>query len=148
MAPKGLSAAISNIHVKLTDSAPAPFQEAAVTALANSNTYYSELRKVMMIHLTFCYSHLAYSYGFLTRNPSDFYPCLYLTHKYRLHFFPCLYLNAKHRLNFSDSLCLNYGVCPFLKSSICYIFSHCLYLTYKRSFLMLNISCISVLVYF
>ena len=54
MAPKGLSAAISNIHVKLTDSAPAPFQEAAVTALANSNTYfYSELRKVMMTVLPF-----------------------------------------------------------------------------------------------
>ena len=48
MAPKGLSAAISNIHVKLTDSAPAPFQEAAVTALANSNTYFRETLKNLL----------------------------------------------------------------------------------------------------
>ncbi|KAE8728131.1 putative Endo-1,4-beta-glucanase [Hibiscus syriacus] len=35
IAPASAASAIRNIHVKITDSAPAPFQEAALTALSN-----------------------------------------------------------------------------------------------------------------
>ena len=64
MAPKGISTAISNIHVKLTDSAPAPFQVAAVVALSNCGTYYSELRKVLV------FATLTFTIVCPRRNPS------------------------------------------------------------------------------
>ncbi|CAN1285181.1 Kynurenine--oxoglutarate transaminase 1 [Linum perenne] len=40
-----LAFAIKNIHVKLTDSAPAPFQEAALTALRSGSEYFGSLRR-------------------------------------------------------------------------------------------------------
>ncbi|CAL1356306.1 unnamed protein product [Linum trigynum] len=40
-----LASAIRNIHVKLTDSAPAPFQEAALTALSSGPDYFESLRR-------------------------------------------------------------------------------------------------------
>ncbi|KAF5194571.1 Aminotransferase ybdl protein [Thalictrum thalictroides] len=40
-----IASAIRNIHVKLTDSAPAPFQEAALTALISPPEYFETLRK-------------------------------------------------------------------------------------------------------
>ncbi|CAN1761100.1 Kynurenine--oxoglutarate transaminase 1 [Linum perenne] len=40
-----LASAIKNIHVKLTDSAPAPFQEAALTALRSGSEYFGSLRR-------------------------------------------------------------------------------------------------------
>lgn len=46
IAPAFFALAIRNIHVKLTDSAPAPFQEAALTALRSPPDYYESLRKV------------------------------------------------------------------------------------------------------
>ncbi|OAY61891.1 methionine aminotransferase [Manihot esculenta] len=45
IAPAFFALAIRNIHVKLTDSAPAPFQEAALTALRSPPDYYESLRK-------------------------------------------------------------------------------------------------------
>ncbi|KAG0452527.1 hypothetical protein HPP92_024908 [Vanilla planifolia] len=39
-----IASAIRNIHIKLTDSAPAPFQEAAVTALKMPPGYYTSLK--------------------------------------------------------------------------------------------------------
>ncbi|KAM0870109.1 hypothetical protein ACQ4PT_040236 [Festuca glaucescens] len=39
-----IAAAIRNIHVKLTDSAPAPFQEAALIALTSTPDYYESLK--------------------------------------------------------------------------------------------------------
>lgn len=44
IAPAVIASAIRNIHVKLTDSAPAPFQEAALTALSSSPAYFECLR--------------------------------------------------------------------------------------------------------
>ncbi|XP_043718602.1 kynurenine--oxoglutarate transaminase-like isoform X3 [Telopea speciosissima] len=44
IAPACIAFAIRNIHVKITDSAPAPFQEAALTALTCSPEYYESLR--------------------------------------------------------------------------------------------------------
>jgi aspartate/methionine/tyrosine aminotransferase len=41
-----IAAAIRNIHVKLTDSAPAPFQEAALIALSSTPDYYESLKTV------------------------------------------------------------------------------------------------------
>ncbi|KAJ4783396.1 Kynurenine--oxoglutarate transaminase [Rhynchospora pubera] len=43
-APANIASAIRNIHVKITDSAPAPFQEAALTALQSPPDYYCSLR--------------------------------------------------------------------------------------------------------
>lgn len=43
-APAKIAAAIRNIHIKLTDSAPAPFQEAALTALRSPPTYFKSLK--------------------------------------------------------------------------------------------------------
>ncbi|CAI0383670.1 unnamed protein product [Linum tenue] len=40
-----VASAIRNIHVKLTDSAPAPFQEAALTALSSGPDYFESLRR-------------------------------------------------------------------------------------------------------
>uniref|UniRef100_A0A7N0R9Z7 Aminotransferase class I/classII large domain-containing protein n=2 Tax=Kalanchoe fedtschenkoi TaxID=63787 RepID=A0A7N0R9Z7_KALFE len=40
-----IASAIRNIHIKLTDSAPAPFQEAALTALKCSSEYFVSLRR-------------------------------------------------------------------------------------------------------
>ncbi|KAG9459569.1 hypothetical protein H6P81_004077 [Aristolochia fimbriata] len=44
IAPPSIASAIRNIHVKITDSAPAPFQEAAVTALRSQPAYFKSLR--------------------------------------------------------------------------------------------------------
>ncbi|KAM7275609.1 hypothetical protein ACFE04_017475 [Oxalis oulophora] len=43
IAPSLIASAIRNIHVKLTDSAPAPFQEAALIALASPAEYFESL---------------------------------------------------------------------------------------------------------
>ncbi|XP_058188209.1 uncharacterized protein LOC131304814 isoform X2 [Rhododendron vialii] len=40
-----IASAIRNIHIKLTDSAPAPFQEAALTALRSPLEYFELLRR-------------------------------------------------------------------------------------------------------
>ncbi|XP_042500504.1 probable N-succinyldiaminopimelate aminotransferase DapC isoform X1 [Macadamia integrifolia] len=45
IAPACIASALRNIHVKITDSAPAPFQEAALTALTCSPEYYESLRR-------------------------------------------------------------------------------------------------------
>eukprot|EP00897_Mesotaenium_endlicherianum_P004700 jgi/Mesen1/4258/ME000022S03550 len=45
IAPAAICAAIANLHVKINDSPPAPFQEAALTALSLPATYYSLLRE-------------------------------------------------------------------------------------------------------
>ncbi|CAL5433649.1 unnamed protein product [Camellia sinensis] len=45
VAPACIAFAIRNIHTKLTDSAPAPFQEAALTALRSPLEYFESLRK-------------------------------------------------------------------------------------------------------
>ncbi|KAK7269638.1 hypothetical protein RIF29_22372 [Crotalaria pallida] len=44
IAPSFFASAIRNIHAKVTDSAPAPFQEAALTALRSPPEYYESLR--------------------------------------------------------------------------------------------------------
>lgn len=43
-APTAIASAIRNIHVKITDSAPAPFQEAALAALQSPPEYFSSLK--------------------------------------------------------------------------------------------------------
>ncbi|KAK4558960.1 hypothetical protein RGQ29_008274 [Quercus rubra] len=45
IAPAFITSAIRNIHVKITDSAPAPFQEAALTALRSPPEYFESLRR-------------------------------------------------------------------------------------------------------
>ncbi|KAH7517005.1 hypothetical protein FEM48_Zijuj09G0016100 [Ziziphus jujuba var. spinosa] len=45
IAPTFIASAMRNIHVKLTDSAPAPFQEAALTALRSFPEYFESLRR-------------------------------------------------------------------------------------------------------
>ncbi|KAK2649583.1 hypothetical protein Ddye_017072 [Dipteronia dyeriana] len=45
IAPAFIASAIRNIHVKITDSAPAPFQEAALTALTSPSEYFESLRR-------------------------------------------------------------------------------------------------------
>ncbi|EXB95710.1 Kynurenine--oxoglutarate transaminase 1 [Morus notabilis] len=45
IAPPFIASAIRNIHVKITDSAPAPFQEAALTALRSPPEYFESLRR-------------------------------------------------------------------------------------------------------
>ncbi|XP_059625620.1 uncharacterized protein LOC132268794 [Cornus florida] len=45
IAPACIASAIRNIHIRLTDSAPAPFQEAALTALRSPVEYYELLRR-------------------------------------------------------------------------------------------------------
>lgn len=45
IAPACIADAIRNIHIRLTDSAPAPFQEAALTALESSSEYYESLKE-------------------------------------------------------------------------------------------------------
>ncbi|KAL5996308.1 hypothetical protein ACLOJK_026384 [Asimina triloba] len=44
IAPSVIASAIRNIHIKLVDSAPAPFQEAALTALRSPPSYFKSLR--------------------------------------------------------------------------------------------------------
>ncbi|EFJ34854.1 hypothetical protein SELMODRAFT_230362 [Selaginella moellendorffii] len=44
IAPVQLASAIRNIHVKLTDSAPSPFQVAALVALQSSHDFYAKLK--------------------------------------------------------------------------------------------------------
>ncbi|XVF22132.1 hypothetical protein REPUB_Repub12eG0147500 [Reevesia pubescens] len=46
IAPASAASAIRSIHVKITDSAPAPFQEAALTALRSPAEYFETLRRV------------------------------------------------------------------------------------------------------
>nr|CAD1840069.1 unnamed protein product [Ananas comosus var. bracteatus] len=43
-APATIASAIRNIHIKITDSAPAPFQEAALTALRTPPDYFKSLK--------------------------------------------------------------------------------------------------------
>ncbi|KAL5069064.1 hypothetical protein RYX36_019951 [Vicia faba] len=45
IAPACIASAIRNIHVIVTDSAPAPFQEAALTALSSPPEYFESLRR-------------------------------------------------------------------------------------------------------
>ncbi|XP_022876068.1 uncharacterized protein LOC111394462 isoform X1 [Olea europaea var. sylvestris] len=45
IAPAWIASAIRNIHIKITDSAPAPFQEAALTALMSPHAYFDSLRR-------------------------------------------------------------------------------------------------------
>ncbi|KAL3517393.1 hypothetical protein ACH5RR_019982 [Cinchona calisaya] len=45
IAPASIASAIRNIHTKVTDSAPAPFQEAALTALRSPPEYFDSLRR-------------------------------------------------------------------------------------------------------
>ncbi|KAE9589479.1 hypothetical protein Lal_00000239 [Lupinus albus] len=45
IAPAFLASAIRNIHAKVTDSAPAPFQEAALTALGSPPEYFESLKR-------------------------------------------------------------------------------------------------------
>ncbi|KAL8160711.1 hypothetical protein V2J09_002248 [Rumex salicifolius] len=45
IAPSCIASAIRNIHIRLTDSAPAPFQEAALTALTSPPEFYESLRQ-------------------------------------------------------------------------------------------------------
>ncbi|KAL1543989.1 methionine aminotransferase-like isoform X2 [Salvia divinorum] len=44
IAPPRIASAIRNIHIRLTDSAPAPFQEAALAALRSPPSYFKTLR--------------------------------------------------------------------------------------------------------
>ena len=46
IAPAFIASAIRNIHIRLTDSAPAPFQEAALTALRSPPEFFESLRRV------------------------------------------------------------------------------------------------------
>ena len=46
IAPAFLASAIRNIHIRVTDSAPAPFQEAALIALRSPPEYYESLKRV------------------------------------------------------------------------------------------------------
>ncbi|CAL4942415.1 unnamed protein product [Urochloa decumbens] len=48
-APASIASAIRNIHVKLTDSAPTPFQEAALTALTSTPDFYLSLKKIEFV---------------------------------------------------------------------------------------------------
>ncbi|KAJ6972887.1 hypothetical protein NC653_033265 [Populus alba x Populus x berolinensis] len=45
IAPAFFASAIRNIHVKITDCAPVPFQEAALTALRSPPEYFENLRR-------------------------------------------------------------------------------------------------------
>ncbi|XP_028794694.1 uncharacterized protein LOC114750288 isoform X1 [Neltuma alba] len=45
IAPAFIASAIRNIHIRTTDSAPAPFQEAALTALSSRPEYFESMRK-------------------------------------------------------------------------------------------------------
>ncbi|WJX19879.1 hypothetical protein P8452_09509 [Trifolium repens] len=45
IAPAFIASAIRNIHIIVTDSAPAPFQEAALTALRSPPEYFETLRR-------------------------------------------------------------------------------------------------------
>ncbi|XP_014755661.1 uncharacterized protein LOC100836351 isoform X2 [Brachypodium distachyon] len=62
-AAANIAAAIRNIHVKLTDSAPAPFQEAAVIALTSTSDYYKSLKKDYAVKRDFILQLLT-DYGF------------------------------------------------------------------------------------
>ncbi|KAL2556654.1 Pyridoxal phosphate (PLP)-dependent transferase superfamily protein [Forsythia ovata] len=44
IAPAWIASAVRNIHIRITDSAPAPFQEAALTALSSPPAYFDSLR--------------------------------------------------------------------------------------------------------
>lgn len=46
IAPAFIASAIRNIHAKLTDSAPAPFQEATLVAFGSPPEYFESLRSV------------------------------------------------------------------------------------------------------
>ncbi|XP_021763281.1 kynurenine--oxoglutarate transaminase 1-like [Chenopodium quinoa] len=46
IAPACIADAVRNVHIRLTDSAPAPFQEAAVVALQSPPQYYESLRAI------------------------------------------------------------------------------------------------------
>ncbi|KAH7666646.1 DegT/DnrJ/EryC1/StrS aminotransferase protein [Dioscorea alata] len=44
-ATANIASAIRNIHIRITDSAPSPFQEAALTALISSPSYFTSLQR-------------------------------------------------------------------------------------------------------
>lgn len=46
IAPAFIASAIRNIHSRITDTAPAPFQEAALIALRSPPEYFESLRRV------------------------------------------------------------------------------------------------------
>ena len=46
IAPAYIASAMRNIHVRITDSAPAPFQEAALIALRSPPEFFESLRRV------------------------------------------------------------------------------------------------------
>ncbi|KAF7804898.1 kynurenine--oxoglutarate transaminase 1-like [Senna tora] len=45
IAPTAIASAMRNIHIRITDSAPAPFQEAALTAFRSPPEYFETLRR-------------------------------------------------------------------------------------------------------
>ncbi|KAA3454612.1 kynurenine--oxoglutarate transaminase-like [Gossypium australe] len=63
IAPASAASAIQNIHIRITDSAPAPFQEAALTALRSPNEYFETLRGEYELKRDFCMKLLS-SVGF------------------------------------------------------------------------------------
>ncbi|KAH1089428.1 hypothetical protein J1N35_016685 [Gossypium stocksii] len=63
IAPASAAFAIQNIHVRITDSAPAPFQEAALTALRSPIEYFETLRGEYELKRDFCMKFLG-SVGF------------------------------------------------------------------------------------
>ncbi|XP_052169334.1 uncharacterized protein LOC127786049 [Oryza glaberrima] len=62
-APANIASAIRNIHVKLTDSAPAPFQEAALVALTSPPDFYSSLKQDYTVRRDFILQMLT-DFGF------------------------------------------------------------------------------------
>ncbi|KAK5804951.1 Kynurenine--oxoglutarate transaminase [Gossypium arboreum] len=63
IAPASAASAIQNIHIRITDSAPAPFQEAALTALRSPIEYFKTLRGEYELKRDFCMKLLG-SIGF------------------------------------------------------------------------------------
>ncbi|KAG4131510.1 hypothetical protein ERO13_D09G216400v2 [Gossypium hirsutum] len=63
IAPASAASAIQNIHIRITDSAPAPFQEAALTAFRSPIEYFETLRGVYELKRDFCMKLLG-SVGF------------------------------------------------------------------------------------
>ncbi|KAB2067464.1 hypothetical protein ES319_A09G228400v1 [Gossypium barbadense] len=63
IAPASAASAIQNIHIRITDSAPAPFQEAALTALRSPIEYFETLRGEYELKRDFCMKLLG-SIGF------------------------------------------------------------------------------------
>lgn len=62
VAPAFIASAMRNVHGRITDSPPAPFQEAALIALRSPPDYFESLRRVgYNLHsqeLSFCFVQL------------------------------------------------------------------------------------------